>query len=651
MRELKLKYIIQLLSDIGEKSNRDAKTLEEAQKRVQKALGDTENKVGLVERALLRMGGVGGQSASRQADYLSKLALRYHDVRKAAEGAVGAMQRAAQVGAGVAAGAYAVDRMTQAPMEYSARLARMANTAYSDRDVAGRIAGKRTLNAAITAAVRVGGGTRDTAAGALDEMIASGAVSPEMAIRMLPMIMRTSTAGDINPRDLASIGVKGIQNFRLTPEQITDAFNMTIQAGQAGGFEPGNMAKWLPPAMAFGKSLGLSGLSGYKDLLTYMEAGVTTAGTKDEAGNNLVNLLKKINAPDTAKDFKKFGIDLTAELTNGRAKGVNAVDTFVGLMDRVAAKDPDYVRIKKKLDNTKDPGERRDTLEAMANLLQGSAIAQVMQDSEAMKALSALMGNRGYTAKLKGLMTPGTDAIDTGFAVMADETSFKRQQALAEATTASQVAFDKLAPTLNTVFDGAVNLGREFPVLTAAVMLTAGTLTAIAAALGGAGLAGLAMGGSGAAGAGRSLAGRVAGAAALASPWAGVAAVGATSYGLGGLFYRKYLEGTNASDLIGEGTARVAAFFGNSEAAQALRQRADYDRATNLLQGARVGSLPENLGIGNLTGVGMPGMGDGRLAVDVRVSDERTTATTTVVKQPSLVRVDAGATNPAGYAR
>jgi hypothetical protein len=83
VRELKLKYIIQLLSDIGAQSNRDAKTLEEAQKRVRTAMV-TENKVGAVERVLLRMGVV-GQSAARQADYLSKLALRYHDVRKAAE--------------------------------------------------------------------------------------------------------------------------------------------------------------------------------------------------------------------------------------------------------------------------------------------------------------------------------------------------------------------------------------------------------------------------------------------------------------------------------------------------------------------------------------------------------------------------------------
>jgi hypothetical protein len=44
-------------------------------------------------------------------------------------------------------------------------------------------------------------------------------------------------------------------------------------------------------------------------------------------------------------------------------------------------------------------------------------------------------------------------------------------------------------------------------------------------------------------------------------------------------------------------------------------------------------------------------LGEGRLAIDVRVNDERTTAAATVTKPMPIVRIDAGATNPAGYAR
>jgi hypothetical protein len=42
-------------------------------------------------------------------------------------------------------------------------------------------------------------------------------------------------------------------------------------------------------------------------------------------------------------------------------------------------------------------------------------------------------------------------------------------------------------------------------------------------------------------------------------------------------------------------------------------------------------------------------IGEGKLQVDVRVTDQRVSATATVSQQPSLVRVNAGNTNPGGF--
>ncbi|MFI5443662.1 hypothetical protein ACHMXK_00095 [Polaromonas sp. UC242_47] len=41
-------------------------------------------------------------------------------------------------------------------------------------------------------------------------------------------------------------------------------------------------------------------------------------------------------------------------------------------------------------------------------------------------------------------------------------------------------------------------------------------------------------------------------------------------------------------------------------------------------------------------------LGEGKLAVDVRVTDERASASTTLTTPMSSVKVSAGATNPAG---
>ena len=137
--------------------------------------------------ALQQVDRTGSATLQRLNGYMGKLA---QGLRTAGAGAM-------QVGAGAAAGAYAADRVTKAPMDYSMRLAQMANTAYSERDAAGRIQGKGVLDAAIRAAVRTGGGKIDDAAGTLDSLIASGAVSREQAIKMLPMLMRASTASAV----------------------------------------------------------------------------------------------------------------------------------------------------------------------------------------------------------------------------------------------------------------------------------------------------------------------------------------------------------------------------------------------------------------------------------------------------------------------
>lgn len=631
MRELKLKYIIELLSNIGAQTQRDERMMTDAQRRVQRALGDTNNQVGLVERALLRMGGVGSASAERQAGYLSRLALRYHDVRQAAEGAGKAMSKVAAFAAGATAAGYAVDRMTKAPMEYSLRLAHMANTAFADRNAAGRIAGKGTLDAAINAAVRVGGGKRDDAAGALDFLIASGAVDNATAIKMLPMLMRSSTASGATPEQLANIGLRGMQSFGIGADQLPQALNMAMVAGQAGGFELKDMARWLPQAMAAGRQSGLSGMGGFQRILASMQASVITAGSKDDAGNNLVNLLGKVNSQDTANDFKKLGIDLPSELAGARSKGMNSLDAFVGFVDRLSAKDPEFAKLKLKMADAKSPEDERVTASSMADILQGKAVGKVLQDRQALMALVAEMNNRDYIKNVIGKTGANAGAMDTAFAVVNSDTATKRQAAGAALSDAQQRAFDALSPVFNKVFDGATNLGREFPVLTAAVMLAAGTIATITPAMGASGLIGM-MTGAGGAGMLRTL---VAGGLATAAPVAGAVA------GAGFAGYELWRLGGAFSDLYQAKNREGVKLSAGSRA--------------RLGQGLPLGALgpgvpaaPDMLSLG---AGGPVSLGEGRLAVDVKVSDDRTTATTSLTKPLPLVRIDAGATNPAGYTR
>jgi len=406
------------------------------------------------------------------------------------------LERMRDVAAGVAAGAYVVGRPLGRQMDYSMRLAQMANTAFADRNTVGRVAGKRELDAAIVRAVRYGGGTRDSAASSLDTLIASGAMSPSVAMAQLPGLMRSSTASGADPNELAQIGIRGMQTFGIKPNEIGRAIDMAITAGQAGGFELRDMAKWLPQQMAAGRLSGLSGIGGLAKILAANQASAITAGSKDEAGNNLVNLLAKINSRETAMDAKKYGIDLPGTLAAARGKGMDSLDAFVALARKLADANPDFVKLKAQLGSA-PAGDRAALLASQADILQGSALGGLVQDRQAMMALVALMNNGGYMADVQRQVLAGGGATERNFAVIAEEAGYKTQQMLNESAIASNTAFEKLAPAVGDAAEKVAAYAQEYPGLTSALSAATTGLTALAVASGASGLSSMLRGGAG----------------------------------------------------------------------------------------------------------------------------------------------------------
>lgn len=504
------------------------------------------------------------------------------------------LQTGAAIGAGVMAGGYVMSRPVNQTMDYGVRLAQMSNTAFNERDTAGRIMGKRELNAAIVNAVRHGGGTREGAAGALDTLIASGAMSAKDSMAMLPALMRASTASGADAGELAQIGIRGMQTMGIKPGEMGRILDMAITAGQEGGFELKDMAKWLPQQMAAAKLSGMSGTTGMAKLLAANQASAITAGTKDEAGNNLVNLLAKINSRDTAVDAQRLGINLSGTLAAARGKGMDSLDAFVGVVDSVVGKNKDYQALQAKL-KTATGAERNSVLASQADILQGSAIGQLVQDRQALMALVGIMGNRGYMAGVQKKTLaemnagPGEGAAERNYAVIAEEAGFKTQQAANEKAFATQNAFEKLTPLVGSVADGFSAIAKEYPNLTAATVAATTALVALAAAAGasagisvltggkGAGLTGLLAKGRGlvsgagawAARAGGALlpaAGTAIGSTALAAG----AAAGVVGYSAGTLAYHGAIKGTSLEDRIGGTIATMLSWFGNQEAQRAL---------------------------------------------------------------------------------
>lgn len=434
-----------------------------------------------------------GIASGRELDRAAVATKRRIAELNAEMGKVSMGQRLGNIGrgiAGLAAGATAAGMVLAQPMkkqmDYDRSLAMTANTAFAERDVAGRIAGKAELNSAVKSAVEIGGGTKEDALGALDTMLASGAVKAETAMKLLPTLQKGATATGASTDDLAKIAISAMQQFGIGEDQIGEVLDKAVAAGQAGNFELADMARWLPKQMAAGKSAGLSGMSGFEALLVGNQQARVTAGTSDEAGNNFANLLAKLTSKETnerfknlkikGKDGKEHGVDFIASMEAQKKKGKNSIEAFMSIMDQVIGQDDKYRELQKKLKGAKKEDQAK-LLGEMANLVEGTAIGQVISDREALMALLGIRNNVSLGKEVKESLDKSEGAVDTSHAVIKDTNSYKVEDAKNNVDFAQMEGMKGFNDALGDVSVKIAEYAKAYPDLTGKIV-TAGTVVA-----------------------------------------------------------------------------------------------------------------------------------------------------------------------------
>ncbi len=416
----------------------------------------------------------------------------------------------ASVGAGMAAGAMVMAQPMKKEMDYDRRLAMVSNTAFSDRDVAGRIAGKKELHDAVKSAVETGGGTKEEALGALDKLLASGTVKAETAMKLLPTLQKGAVATGASTEDLSAIAISAMQQFGISEDQIGAVLDKAVAAGQAGNFELSDMARWLPQQMAAAKSAGLSGMDGFEALLVANQQARITAGTSDEAGNNLVNLLAKLTSKETAdrfskleikgKDGKTHGIDFIKSMENEKKQGKNSIEAFGSIMDMVVGEDKRYQALKAKLKTAKKE-EQQSLIEQMTNLVEGTVIGQIISDRQALMALLGIRNNVELGKQVKEEVTNSDGATDKSHKVVISTNSAKVEQAKNAVEFAQMEGMKSFNNALGDAATKLAEYAKAYPDLTS-TLTTAGTVitalsTAAIAASGALALLGVKRGGIG----------------------------------------------------------------------------------------------------------------------------------------------------------
>ncbi|HFV6312070.1 TPA: phage tail tape measure protein [Escherichia coli] len=399
---------------------------------------------------------------------------------------------AVTIGGGIAAGAAIMAQPVKRQMSYERQLAMMANTAFSDGGLEGRRAGLEQMKSSIRNAVTYGGGTKEDAAETLDALLKDG-ISFETASKWLPELMKYATASGASATDLAKVMIKGKKTFGFRDEDISTVLNMAIAAGKEGSFELSDMARWLSSQLGSASAAGMRGKDDFVKILALNEAAAITAGSSDEAGNNVFNLLAKLTSHDietAAKsiDYNGKGIDFSGTLVQAREHGLDPIDALSSLIDKIVASDKRFQELQKKLASARDKGEQTAVYDSMAKLLEGFGVGKLVADQQALKALLAYRNNPEYRKKVEDAINQqrtlpeGQRAGDVDFKFISDTNDFKTGQAKNTIEFSQMDGVKKLADASGTVADAITWAGKEFPGLTTSVVTATTAIKAMTAA-------------------------------------------------------------------------------------------------------------------------------------------------------------------------
>ncbi|EDQ2965848.1 tail length tape measure protein [Salmonella enterica subsp. enterica serovar Mountpleasant] len=390
---------------------------------------------------------------------------------------------------GLMAGASVLAEPVRKQMDYSESLTRMTNTAFGDKPTDERQVGMARLDHLVRENVQNSGLGKEDVLESLETLLASG-MSEGDAEKILPVVTRYASSSGTPGVDLARLAVKAKATFGIQDEELPRALNMAVAAGQAGNFELRDMAKWLGPQLAAGANAGMSGLDDFGRILSLNELSAITAGSNDEAGNNVVNLLGKLTSSDAAHAAARVkingkGIDLPGTLAQARQHNIDPIEAFSRVIDKVVSADPKYRKLQQHLSTVKkgDTEEMSRTLESMAKILEGAGVGKILVDRQALMAMLAYRNGSAYKGDLDRdigaqlNLKPGEKgAGDLDFDFNSQQPWFQAQRFKNTRELSELDAMKPLADSAGRMGGWLADLGDKFPALATAV---SGATTAI----------------------------------------------------------------------------------------------------------------------------------------------------------------------------
>lgn len=358
---------------------------------------------------------------------------------------------------------------------------------------------------------------RNEVADVVNQLVGAG-MDLKQAMEFAPVAAKFVVGQGSSGVDTAKM-IQALQsNANITdPKVLEKALEAVAFQGQAGSFEASDMARWFPQLLASMQKQGITGMDAVTQLGAMLQVQMKTAGTSDEAANNLKNWMEKIGSGEVVDAYKKAGIDYQGSLNTGIQGGMSTLEASFGLAKRyIEATDPK--KAAKMAEATAQISKEANPEKAKAmlsSLEQALRTGDIFADMQVKSALTAYVQNKALYEQLKNEAAGASGILDKNLSERRDTSSQKWAETIQAGNDAMRSVGDAIRPVtdavatgLTTVVKGITKLSDESPKLVMGLTALATGASVVTSLLGalkiGRGLVNLARGGlGGGGGAGR----------------------------------------------------------------------------------------------------------------------------------------------------
>lgn len=247
-------------------------------------------------------------------------------------------------------------------------------------------------------------GMANTQVAELVNQLVGGGMDLTEALKYAPVAAKFAVGQGASGTDTAKMILAMQNNAKITdPKKMEQALASVALLGQQGSFEAADMAKWFPELLAQMAGSGITGQEAVTQLGAMLQVQIKSAGSADEAANNLKNWIAKIGSGETVKGYADAGIDYQGSMNAAIGKGLSTFEASFELARRYVEKtDPKKAKQLDqgltKISQETDPAKAQAMADALAATLR---TGDVFADMQVKTALMAYTQNKKLYADLK----------------------------------------------------------------------------------------------------------------------------------------------------------------------------------------------------------------------------------------------------------